>query len=323
MTVSSDAQSRLRKSPIPIVGRRRRRVVVDDSTERSVISVFDRRKPSIRITLFVVQSLILIGLLIVGLGPLLWLFKAAISTTQDILTEPFALWPSGIVQWDNLAFAWTRGRIGFYLGNTAIIALGTWFASLAVSTTAAYVLSVLRPKWGPLLSGAILATLFIPHVVSLVPLYLTILDVPGVGISLLNTYWAVWLPAAANAFNVLVIKRFFDSLPRELFEAARIDGAGSVRILWNLVLPMSRPILAVVSLLTIIASWKDFLWPLLVLQQPDLQPVSVALPRLVDTYELSIQMAALFLALIVPVILFLVFQRQFLRGVSLSGGSKG
>lgn len=302
---------------------RRRGVPLDDSIERSVISAADRRKPSVRITVVAVQGLILVGLLLAGLGPLLWLFKASISTTQDILTDPFALWPSGVVQWDNLSFAWTRGRIGFYLGNTAIVAIGSWIASLTVSIMAAYVLSVLRPKWGPLLSWSILITLFIPHVVSLVPLYLTILDMPGLGVSLLDTYWAVWLPAAANAFNVLVIKRFFDSLPHELFEAARIDGAGSVRILVSLVLPLSKPIIAVVSLLTIVASWKDFLWPLLVLQSPDLQPISVALPRIADLYELSIQMAALFLALIVPVVLFLIFQRQFLRGVSLSGGTKG
>ena len=321
MTVESTTRSPL--SVIRSWAVRRRGVPLDDAIERSVISSADRRKPSVRIVLALVQGLILVGLLIAGLGPLLWLAKASISATQDILTEPFALWPSGVVQWDNLWFAWTRGRIGFYLGNTVIVAAGSWIASLTVSITAAYVLSVLKPKWGPALSWAILITLFIPHVVSLVPLYLTILDMPGLGVSLLNTYWAVWLPAAANAFNVLVIKRFFDSLPHELFEAARIDGAGNVRILVSLVLPLSKPIIAVVSLLTIIASWKDFLWPLLVLQSPDLQPISVALPRIADLYELSIQMAALFLALIVPVLLFLIFQRQFLRGVSLSGGTKG
>jgi len=308
--------------PVPagLGGRRRRRAA--EPVERSVISAADRRRPSVRIVLVSVQALILVGLLVAGLGPLLWLFKASLSTSQDILRHPFALWPSG-VQWGNLTTAWERARIGFYLRNTAVVALGSWVANLFVSVTAAYVLSVLRPKWAPLLSGAILVTLFIPSVVSLVPLYLTVLDLPLVGGSLLNTYWAVWLPAAANAFNVLVIKRFFDALPAELFEAARIDGAGPVRILVSIVLPLSRPILAVVSLLTVIASWKDFLWPLLVLQRPDLQPLSVALPQLTRTAELNVQMAGLFLALLVPVLLFLVFQRQFLSGVGMSGGVKG
>jgi multiple sugar transport system permease protein len=294
-----------------------------DAPERGVISDFDRKRRSVRIPLVIVQVIILIALAIAGLGPLLWLFKASISTTQDILREPFAFFPSGTVQWDNLAKAWTQSEIGHYLGNTGIIAFGQLIATLVVCTTIAYVLSVLRPKWGPIVSGAILATLFVPGIVILVPLYLTILHLPGTGGSLLNSYWAIWLPGAANAFNILVIKRFFDALPRELFEAARIDGAGPLRMFLFVVIPLSRPILGVVALLTVMASWKDYLWPLLVLQTPEIQPISVALPRLAQTAEVSVQMAALFLALLIPVILFLIFQRQFLRGVGMSGGVKG
>lgn len=293
------------------------------TAERSLISASDRKRLGVRIPLTIVQILILIGLLIAGLGPLLWLLKAAISPTQDTLREPLAFFPSGVVQWGNLATAWTQGHIGFYLGNTAILAVGSMIANLFVCATGAYVLSVLRPKWGPILSGAVLATLFVPSIVSLVPLYLTVLKLPLVGADLTNTYWAVWLPAAASGFNVLVIKRFFDAIPREYFEAARIDGAGHLRVFTTIVLPLSRPILGVVALLAVIASWKDYLWPLLVLPNPDLQPISVALPTIARTSELNIQLAGLFLALLIPVVLFIVFQRSFLRGVGMSGGVKG
>ena len=309
------------REPRRITPRRRRGA--DELEERGVISDADRKRQSVRIPLAIIQVLILLGLIVTGLGPLLWLFKASISTTQDILREPFAFFPSGVVQWGNLDNAWSQSQIGHYLGNTGIIAIGQLITTLLVCTTIAYVLSVLRPKWGPIVSGAILATLFVPGIVILVPLYLTILNLPGTGGSLLNTYWAIWLPGAANAFNILVIKRFFDALPRELFEAAKIDGAGPVRVLLLVVIPLSRPILGVVALLTVMASWKDYLWPLLVLQNPDIQPISVALPRLAQTAEVSVQMAALFLALLIPVILFLIFQRQFLRGVGMSGGVKG
>ncbi|WP_348786447.1 carbohydrate ABC transporter permease [Leifsonia sp. NPDC080035] len=318
--LESDEQARL-DAPVVPTARRRRRAA--DGGERSVISFSDRKRLRVRVPLTIVQILILVGLVIAGLGPLLWLLKAAISPTQDTLREPLALFPSGVVQWQNLATAWDQGHIGYYLGNTAILALGAMIANLFVCTTGAYVLSVLRPKWGPILSGAILATLFIPSIVSLVPLYLTVLKMPVIGANLTNTYWAVWLPAAASAFNVLVIKRFFDSIPREYFEAARIDGAGHVRVFTTVVLPLSRPILGVVALLAVIASWKDYLWPLLVLPDPALQPVSVALPKLAARSELNIQMAGLFLALLIPVVLFIVFQRSFLRGVGMSGGVKG
>lgn len=292
------------------------------SVERGALSDADRRQTRIRVPFVIGQVLVFAGLLVAGLGPFLWLLKAAISPTQDSIRQPLAIFPSGEVQWQNLATAWQQGHIGYYLGNTAIIAAGTALASLIICTTAGYVLSVLRPRWGRVLSAAILVTLFVPHIVSLVPLYLTVLKLPVVHSNLTNTFWAVWLPPAASAFNVLIVKRFFDGIPREYFEAARIDGAGSLRVFTSLVLPLSRPILGVVLLLSIISSWKDYLWPLLVLTNPDLQPVSVALPKIAKVTELNIQLAGLFLALLIPVALFLVFQRAFLRGVGLSGGIK-
>ncbi len=292
------------------------------SGERGALSDSDRRQTRIRLPFVIGQVVVFAGLLVAGLGPFLWLLKAAISPTQDSIRQPLAFFPSGEVQWQNLATAWQQGHIGYYLGNTAIIAAGTALASLIICTTAGYVLSVLRPRWGPVLSAAILVTLFVPHIVSLVPLYLTVLKLPVVHSNLTNTFWAVWLPPAASAFNVLIVKRFFDGIPREYFEAARIDGAGSLRVFTSLVLPLSRPILGVVLLLSIISSWKDYLWPLLVLTNPDLQPVSVALPKIAKVTELNIQLAGLFLALLIPVALFLVFQRAFLRGVGLSGGIK-
>ncbi|MFC4243412.1 carbohydrate ABC transporter permease [Gryllotalpicola reticulitermitis] len=290
--------------------------------ERSLISPADRKRGPVRISLLAIQIVVLAGLVIAGIGPIAWLLKAALSTTQDSLRRPLALFPSG-VHWQNVVDAWTVGHIGQSLLNTLLLALGSLVANLIVATTAAYVLSILRPKWGGVLSAAILATLFIPSVVPLVPLYLTIVRMPVVHTSLLNTYWAVWLPAAANAFNTVVIKRFFDSLPPELFEAAKIDGAGAWRVFTLIVLPLSRPILGVVSLLTVIASWKDYLWPLLVLQNPSVQPLAVALPTLTNTTTLAVQMAALALTVLIPIVLFLVFQRQFLRGVGMSGGVKG
>ncbi|MEV7756416.1 carbohydrate ABC transporter permease [Microbacterium sp. NPDC089180] len=302
---------------------RRRPAATPEPLTRTNISDADRSRPSVRISLGVGHVLVLAALIIAGLGPIVWLALAAVSPTQDLIRGPFSFFSSGVVQWENLGIAWERGRIGHYLTNTAILAAGSVVTTLLVSTTAAFVITVLRPRWGKVLSGAILATLFIPGIVSLVPLYLTVRELPVLGISLIDTWWAVWLPAGATAFNVLIISRFLEAIPADLYEAARIDGAGPLRILWSIVLPLARPILGVVGLLTVVASWKDYLWPLLVLPTPDNQPVSVALPRLADQTELSVQMAALFLSLVIPVALFLVFQRQFLRGASMAGGVKG
>ena len=110
-----------------------------------------------------------------------------------------------------------------------------------VATTAGYALSVLRPRYAKVITGLLLMTLFVPVVVLLVPLYIEIVHPPLIHHSFVDSYWAVWLPAGASAFNVVLIKRFFDNLPREIFEAARVDGAGRFRLFWSVVLPLSRP----------------------------------------------------------------------------------
>ncbi|GAA2001065.1 carbohydrate ABC transporter permease [Microbacterium ulmi] len=296
---------------------------VQPAKERGVISVGDRKRRTVRVWLWIIQALTLVGLVFAGLGPLAWSAKAAISDSYAIITDPMGIWftPN---EWGNLIAAWNAGQIGPALGNTVALAVGSTVVTLFVCTTGAYLLSALRPRWGKVLSAAILATLFLPGVISLVPLYLTILNLPVLNVSLINTYWAVWLPAGASAFNVLILKQFFDSIPRELVEAARIDGAGPVRVFATIILPLSRPILGVVALLTIVASWKDFLWPMLVLPDSALQPVSVALPHLAKgSTPFAVQMAAVFLSIIIPIVLFLVFQKQFLRGVGTAGGVKG
>jgi len=192
-----------------------------------------------------------------------------------------------------------------------------------VATTGGFVLGVLRPWYGRVVTAAVLATLFVPGIVVLVPLFLTVLDLPLFGTSLLDTYWAVWLPAGANAFNVLLVKRFMEGLPREVFEAAEVDGAGPFRLLWSIALPLSRPILGVVSVLAMLNAWKDFLWPLIVLPNPELQPLSVRLPVIRDTVELDVFLASLLISMALPLALFLVFQRLFLRNVGMGGAVKG
>jgi multiple sugar transport system permease protein len=303
------------------VRKARTRDEAEPDIDRGIISGFDRKKRSVRVTMSLVHVLLTLGLVVAGLGPIIWLAKAALTPTQDSIRSPLALWPNGI-EWGNLVQAWTEVHIDQFFFNTLVVAFGSWFFQLLVATTAGFALSVLKPRYAPILNGAVLGTLFIPSVVLLVPLYLTIVH-PPIGHSLLNNYLAVWLPAAANAFNILLVKRFFDNLPREIFEAARTDGAGPVRLFWSIVLPMSRPILGVVSVFAIIASLKDYLWPLLVLPDPAVQTLGVRLPAIQSQTELGVFLAALAISTIIPVGLFLAFQRVFLRGAGLGGAVKG
>nr|BFE65538.1 carbohydrate ABC transporter permease [Dactylosporangium thailandense] len=289
---------------------------------RGFVSEQDWRNPRVSVVMKTLHTILLVLLLVVGIGPVLLLAKFAITPTQDIIRTPLAIFPHGM-RWANISEAWNDVKISHYFLNTIWLAAGSWFVQLLVATTGGFMLSVLRPAWAKIVNGLVIATLFVPTVVLLVPLYLTILNPPGVGMSLINNFFAVWLPAGASAFNVVLVTRFFDSLPREVFEAARVDGASSFRLFWSVVLPMSKPILGVVSVFAAIASWKDFLWPMLVLKDPNLQPLSVRLPAIASQTDLGVFLAALAISTLIPVVFFLIFQRMFLSSAGLGGAVKG
>ena len=299
---------------------RRRKSSLDSG--RGYVSEQEWRVRRVSATMKTLHLILLVLLLVVGIGPILLLAKYAITPTQDIIRTPLSVFPHG-VRWQNISEAWNDVQISRYFLNTIWLAAGSWFVQLLVATTGGFVLSVLRPAWGKILNGLVIATLFVPSVVLLVPLYLTILNPPLVGTSLINNFLAVWLPSGASAFNVVLVARFFDSLPREVFEAAKVDGASSFRLFWSVVLPMSKPILGVVSVFATIASWKDFLWPMLVLKDTAKQPLSVRLPAIQSQTDLGVFLASLAISTLIPVVFFLIFQRLFLSGAGLGGAVKG
>jgi multiple sugar transport system permease protein len=269
------------------------------------------------------QVLLFVLLILIGLGPVVWLAKGAITPTIDTLTNPLALFPHGAA-WSNLTEAWSHVNVGRYFWNTVVLAFGSWLCQIVVATTGAFVLSVLRPAWGRFVYWLLLGTLFVPAIVLVVPLYIEIVHPPLIKHSFAESYWAIWLPAGASAFNVVLMKRFFDNLPRELFEAAKIDGAGPMRLFFSIVLPLSKPILGVVSIFAILAEWKNFLWPFLVLtNSPDRQPLSVRLPAIQPQTQIGVLLASMLIASLVPLIGFILFQRTFLRGTGLGGALKG
>ncbi|MEV0150542.1 MULTISPECIES: carbohydrate ABC transporter permease [unclassified Nonomuraea] len=248
--------------------------------------------------------------------PLYWMVTGAMKTGEELARMPPTVVPEAPTL-DAFAEAWELFDIGLLLRNTAFYALGGWLVSMAVDVSAAYALSKLRPAFGNVVLGAMLATLMVPPMVVLIPLYVTVAD-----LGLLNDPWGLWLPAAANGFNIFLLKRFFDSIPRELIEAARIDGAGPLRVLWSVVLPVSRPILGVVSIFTIVASFKDFVWPLLVMTESDRMTVSVGLSQTAGAVSQNAIMAGLVIASVPTIIVFFFFQRHIMAGLT-AGSIKG
>ncbi|MFI6599954.1 carbohydrate ABC transporter permease [Nonomuraea sp. NPDC050536] len=259
---------------------------------------------------------VVVSFTLIFVFPLYWMITGAMKTGEEIAQMPPTLLPAH-PSLDAFLEAWDLFDIGTLLRNTAYYAIGGWLFSMAVDVAAAYALSKLRPALGPVVLGAMLATLMIPPMVVLIPTYVTIVD-----LDLLNNPWGLWFPAAANGFNIFLLKRFFDSIPRELIEAAQIDGAGALRVLWSVVLPVSRPILGVVSIFTIVNAFRDFVLPLLVMSDSEKMTISVGLSQTAGAVSQNQIMGGLVIASIPTIIVFFVFQRHIMAGLT-AGSIKG
>ncbi|MGW5235362.1 carbohydrate ABC transporter permease [Streptomyces nodosus] len=291
------------------------------SPERTLIAPGEMNRRTGRVLYRFVLTLTVVGFTLAFVFPLYWMASGALKSSAELADPTPTLVPQS---WhpESYSQAWTNVGLGQYFLNTLMLAAGAWLIQLIVDVAAAYSLSRLRPALGHVVLGMMLATLMLPVSALLVPTYLTVTDVPLIHLNLINTPWAIWLPACANAFNIFILKRFFDQIPAELLESARLDGAGPVRVLLWVVLPLSRPVLAVVSIFAVVGVWKDFLWPLLVLPDPARQPVTVALNRLAEFMPANQLLAGMVMASIPLLVIFLLFQRHIIAGLT-AGSLKG
>lgn len=288
---------------------------------RTLISPAQLARPRGKALYWVVFGLVVALFTVVFLGPMYWMVSSGFKDTQEVVQTPPTLVPESF-QPDNYSQAWNVMDLASLLGNTLFYAFGALAFQLVFDVAAAYSLSKLRPVFGKAILGLMLATLMIPATVLVVPQYLTVLDVPIFERNLLNTPWAIWLPSVTNAFNIFLLKRFFDSIPRELLDAASMDGASPMRTLRSIVLPISRPILGVVSIFAIVGVWKDFLWPMLTLPDPSKQTLNVGIYSLSNGVPVNVLIAALTMASLPTLAIFLIFQRNIMSGLT-AGGLKG
>jgi multiple sugar transport system permease protein len=286
------------------------------SSTRTLVSPAVLARPRGRAVYWSVFTGVVLLFALAFLFPVYWMATGALKSPDEVARTPPTLVPRDW-RFSGYTDAWELMELPTHLWNTVVQAAGAWLCQLVFCTAAAYALSRLRPVFGRVILGGILATLMVPAQALVVPKYLTVAD-----LGLLNDPLAIWLPAAANAFNLYLLKRFFDQIPRDVLEAAEMDGAGRLRVLWSIVLPMSRPVLGVVSIFALVAVWQDFLWPLMVFSDTSKQPVSVALVQLSQNIPLTVLIAAMVIASIPMVALFLVFQRHIIAGIS-AGSTKG
>ncbi|WIM95075.1 carbohydrate ABC transporter permease [Actinoplanes oblitus] len=292
-----------------------------NSGTRTLVSQAQLRRGKGKYLYWTLLGLVVAGFTLVFIGPLYWMVTGALKTGQEIAQTPPTLWPRH-PDVSNYTNAWSNLNLSKLLFNTFYYAIGAVLFQLVFDTAAAYSLSKLRPVLGNVVLGAMLATLMIPVIVLIVPQYVTVIDLPIVHASLINQPLAIWLPLVANAFNIFLLKRFFDSIPEDLMSAAQVDGAGPLRTLWSIILPMSRPILGVVSIFSVTYVWKDFLWPKLVMPDGSTRTVSVGIVAFSGGSSVNEVIAASVIAAIPTVIIFLIFQRNIMSGLT-AGSVKG
>lgn len=261
------------------------------------------------------RVVILVTSALVALIPIVWLVLGSFKTPAELAMRPPTLLPES---WglSNYTEAMTRFNFPLYMANSVIVTLAATLLTLAINSMAAYALAKYNFRGKNGLFLLTLATIMIPLQVILLPVYQVVAS-----LGLVNTLWGLIIPAAATPTGVFILRQYMLSIPDELIEAARVDGAGEFRIFFRIVLPMCRPALAVVAILSIMWRWNDFLWPLVVAQSESVYTLPVALARFTaeETVPFNLILAMSVVTVLPVIILFLFFQRQIVTGIANTG----
>jgi multiple sugar transport system permease protein len=265
---------------------------------------------------YVLRVVLAIVAAAVVMFPLYWMLVIAFSPRGEVFQAgELRFWPS-VLTLENFASVFDRFPVAQWFVNSLVISTFTTAFTVVLNLLAGYAFARVRFPGRNMLFILALATLMIPVQAIMVAQFKLV-----TGLEISGTYWAVILPGAAAAFGIFLARQFFLSIPQELIEAARIDGAGHVRVFLGIVLPLSKPLIAVLILLTLLGSWNDFAWPLIALKDADLFTLPIGLLYLKgqSTPDYSASMALALVSVLPMVMLFLAFQRYFVQGFARSG----
>ena len=269
-----------------------------------------------------IQQLLLHLALIAGavatLVPLVWMVSASLMPTGEANTYPPRFFPSHAT-FEHYAALFTRLSLGRYLSNSTVVAVSATLCSLLFNSMAGYALAKLHFRGRGAVYRVLLAGLVVPAQVTMLPLFLLLR-----AMGLVNTYAGAIVPGMATIFGIFLIRQYALSIPDDLLDAARLDGASEFRVYWSVVLPAMRPVLATLAIFTFLSSWNDFLWPLVVLSNDARYTLPVALANLVGEHALDteLMMAGSVLTVLPVMVLFIVLQRHYVEGI-MAGSAKG
>lgn len=271
-----------------------------------------KRTPPSRILATAIVAVLAVAWLI----PFAWATLTALKTETEAASSPISWIPASGFTLDAFTKVLGSGNIPTWTLNSLFTSAAITAITLVISASVAYAISRIDFRGKNLLMGVIIASIIVPPPVLIIPLFQQMQS-----LNLIDTYWALILPQVIHSPMVFVLKKFFDQIPRELEEAALMDGAGRLRIFTTIVLPLSRPILAAVAIFVFIGAWNNFLWPFIATNESSLLTLPVGLQTIKSAYGIQYaqNMASALLAALPLILVFLFFQRQIIKGVATTG----
>lgn len=267
---------------------------------------------------YLAKPLLYALLLIVAVSmlvPFLWMLSTSLMSELEVYQFPPRFIPS-IVRWSNFSEAMTLQPFGRFFLNSLIVAAASVIGQLSFCSMAAYAFARIRFPWREKIFALYLATMMIPAIVTIIPAFLIVTSFGWV-----NTYWALFTPTVSSVWGIFLLRQFFLTIPRELEDAARVDGASELTVFFRVVIPLSRPALATLAIFAFMGSWKDFLWPLIVTNRADMRTVEVGIASFNSLYSTDWphQMAAAVVVMCPIIIIFILAQKYFVRGITMTG----
>jgi multiple sugar transport system permease protein len=283
-----------------------------------LINFLDYKKKSYKI-LYAIMMILLFIAIIITVFPPLWLLLSSFKSSTELYQVPFTLFPESF-DLGKVKDIWTQLDFGQYYLNSVWVILGALVCAILFNGLLAYAISIIKPAGHKIVFGMVMASLMIPPILNMGPLFNNI-----VKLGFINRYEPLWLVYGANPFYFIMFKTYFDGLPKSLFEAAQLDGANKLQMFRSIILPLSKPIIMVISIFTINAAWSDFLFPFLVLFDDSKQTVMVKIYKLQSTMGSAMNfgpdklLMVLALSMIPPILFFIIFQKQITSSVATTG----
>jgi len=260
----------------------------------------------------------LILLAVVFLFPIAWVMISAFKPAGELFTWPPTLLPQNPTL-DNFAGALARGNFPWYFRNTAFSTIVATALTVIINVMSGYVFAKYKFRFQGLLFAMVLATLMVPLEVIMIPIFRVI-----VATNLFNSLWGIIIPAVASPTSVFLVRQYYKSIPDEFMEAARIDGASEFGIFLRVMLPIAKPIIAVLCIISFMWRWNDFLWPMLVIQSRSLYTIQLALANYSGEFNVDWNslLAMSSISMIPVIVVFIALQKHIIGGI-ISGGVKG